>query len=161
LGAALTFTIVPRHVLGRMGRGTYTPPSDRITLGYIGTGKQSRDLVRSFAPKAEALAASDVDAQKLELFKKVAVGAYAKAGASSSNQGLTPYADFRQLLDRKDIDAVVVAMPDHWHAVATIMAANAGKHVYCEKPLAHTVEEGRAMVNAVAKNRIILQTGSM
>ena len=146
-----------------MGRAHYIAPSDRITLGYIGTGKQSRYLVEAFAPKAVALAASDVDGQKLELFKKVAAEAYAKVGGTAGQgaNGLTAYGDFRQLLDRKDIDAVVVATPDHWHAVASIMAANTGKHVYCEKPLAHTVEEGRAMVNAMAKNRVILQTGSM
>ncbi|MEO8174560.1 MAG: Gfo/Idh/MocA family oxidoreductase, partial [Sediminibacterium sp.] len=62
---------------------------------------------------------------------------------------------------RKDIDAIGITTPDHWHAVMAVMAANAGKHVYCEKPMAHTVEEGRAMVNAVKKNKITFQTGSM
>jgi len=87
--------------------------------------------------------------------------AYAEANEQSSWKGFTAYADFRELLGRKDIDAVVVATPDHWHAMATIMAANAKKHVYCEKPLAHSVEEGRMMADAVKRNNIVLQTGSM
>ncbi len=76
-------------------------------------------------------------------------------------KGLETYGDFRELLNRKDVDAIVIATPDHWHAVGTIMAANAKKHVYCEKPLAHSIQEGRAMVKAVKENNIVLQTGSM
>lgn len=157
LKASLAFTIVPRFVLGK----GYTAPSDQLTLGFIGTGKQSHSLLNSFAGKAQIVAGSDVDSRKLELFARLTSEAYAK------NKGLTSYtppdshADFRELLERKDLDAVVIATPDHWHAVGTVMAANAKKHVYCEKPLAHTVEEGRAMVNAVKRNKVILQTGSM
>ncbi|MBN9384335.1 MAG: Gfo/Idh/MocA family oxidoreductase [Chitinophagaceae bacterium] len=157
-GAAIAFTIVPRHVLG--GRH-YTAPSDKITLGFIGTGKQARGLVKQFAPKAQVLAAADVDKQKLELFKNNTEKAYAALKETTDYKGIDIYSDFSQILSRKDIDAVVIATPDHWHAVGTVMAANAGKHVYCEKPLAHSVEEGRAMVAAVRKNGVIFQTGSM
>lgn len=156
--ASLAFTIVPRFVLG--GKG-YTAPSDKLTLGFIGTGKQGKILVKGFASKAQVLAGADVDSQKLALFKTITEKLYADANGQPAYKGLSTYADFRELLQRKDIDAVVIATPDHWHAVGTIMAANAGKHVYCEKPLAHSVEEGRAMVNAVKKNNIVLQTGSM
>src|SRR6185503_16233106 len=69
--------------------------------------------------------------------------------------------DFRELLARKDIDAVVIATPDHWHALITIAAAKAGKDIYCEKPLSESIREARAMVNAVRKNKRIFQTGSM
>ena len=158
IGAAVAITIIPRHVMG--GKG-YIAPSDRITLGFIGTGKQARGLVKNFAPKAQVLAAADVDKQKLELFTADTQKAYASLKDQGDYKAIDTYADFRQILGRKDIDAVVIALPDHWHAVGTVMAANAGKHVYCEKPLAHTVEEGRAMVNAVKKNNIIFQTGSM
>ena len=158
--ASLAFTIVPRFVLGK----GYTAPSDKITIGFIGTGKQGRGLLNGFSKKGVVLAASDVDSQKLALFKanlaKINADA-AAGGTSSSHKDLDTYPDFRELLARKDIDAIVVATPDHWHAVHTIMAANAKKHVYCEKPLAHSVEEGRAMVSAVKRNNIILQTGSM
>lgn len=154
--AIVAFTIIPRFVLG--GKG-FVAPSDQVPLGFIGTGKQSRGLVQNFSTRARLIAAADVDSQKLELFKNTAAKALEKARLPASE--IAGYSDFREILNRKDIDAVVIATPDHWHAVMTIMAANAGKHVYCEKPLAHSVEEGRAMVNAVTKNRIIFQTGSM
>lgn len=156
--AAIAFTIVPRFVLG--GKG-YLAPSDRINLGFIGTGKQSKSLVNSFKHIAQTIAGADVDSQKLQQFQALTQKYYAEASQRYAYRGFTGYADFRLLLERKDIDAVVIATPDHWHAVNAVMAANAGKHIYCEKPMAHTVEEGRAMVNAVKKNKVVFQTGSM
>lgn len=155
-GALAAFTIVPRHVLGK----GYLAPSDQIALGFIGTGKQGRGLGGAFTSRARVLAAADADSRKLDLFKQNIEKRYAAANGQSY-KGLDTYRDFKEILARKDIDAVVIATPDHWHAVQTIAAANAGKHVYCEKPLAHTVAEGRAMVNAVERNKVILQTGSM
>ena len=156
--AAMAFTIVPRYVLGGNG---YLPPSDRINLGFIGTGKQAKSLVNSFKHIAQTVAGADVDNKKLAAFKQLTEKYYAEAAQKEKYAGFTGYADFRQILERKDIDAIVIATPDHWHAVQAVMAANAGKHVYCEKPMAHTVAEGRAMVNAMQKNKVILQTGSM
>jgi predicted dehydrogenase len=158
LKASIAFTIIPRFVMG--GKG-YTPPSDKLSVGFIGTGKQGRILLNGFSKKAMVLAGADVHADKLALFKSNTEKIYAEAANQSSYSGFTAFTDFRQMLEKKDIDAVVVATPDHWHAVNTIMAANAKKHVYCEKPLAHSVEEGRAMVNAVKRNNVVLQTGSM
>jgi predicted dehydrogenase len=152
------FTIIPRFVMG--GKG-FVPPSDQITLGFIGTGKQARGLADSFAPKSKIIAAAEVDTQKLGLFKTVVEKCYAKNQNKENYRAITGYADFREMLLRKDIDGIIVVTPDHWHAVASIMAANAGKHVYCEKPLAHSIEEGRAMVTAMTRNNVILQTGSM
>src|SRR4029079_1639526 len=71
------------------------------------------------------------------------------------------HGDFREVLDRKDIDAVVIATPDHWHAIPTILACQAGKDVYCEKPLSYRIAEGRAMVTAAAKARRITQMGHL
>lgn len=156
--AAVAFTIIPRFVMG--GRG-YLAPSDRINLGFIGTGKQSKSLINSFKSISQVVAASDVDSQKLAAFQNIAEKIYADPSQKEKYKGFSGYADFRELLERKDIDAVVIATPDHWHAVMTVMAANAGKHVYCEKPMAHSIEEGRAMVNAVHKNKVVLQVGSM
>ncbi|MEN9685971.1 MAG: hypothetical protein RLZZ28_1757 [Bacteroidota bacterium] len=156
--AAAAFTIIPRFVLG--GKG-YLPPSDKITLGFIGTGKQSRSLINSFKGIAQTVAGADVDKQKLANFQKIAEKIYADAAQKNEYKGFTGYADFREMLERKDIDAIVIATPDHWHAVNAVMAANAGKHVYCEKPMAHTVFEGRSMVEAVKKNKVVLQVGSM
>lgn len=158
LTASMGIMIIPRFVMG--GKG-YIAPSDKITLGFIGTGKQARGLVRGFAPKAQVLAGADVDSKKLVLFRQITEKLYADAKEQTQYKGFTSYADFQELLERKDIDAVVIATPDHWHAVQSVMAANAKKHVYCEKPLAHSIEEGRAMVKAMKRNDVILQTGSM
>ena len=86
--------------------------------------------------------------------------AYAEQKASGTYKGCDTYADFRELLARKDIDAVEVATPDHWHAIAVISACKAGKDIYGQKPLALTIAEGRAMSNAVKKYKRIFQTGS-
>ncbi|WP_315817257.1 Gfo/Idh/MocA family oxidoreductase [Paraflavitalea speifideaquila] len=158
LTASVGIMIIPRFVMG--GKG-YTAPSDKITLGFIGTGKQSRGLVKGFASRAQVLAGADVDGKKLALFQQITEKLYADAKDQTQYKGFIAYQDFQELLSRKDIDAVMIATPDHWHAVQSIMAANAGKHVYCEKPLAHSIEEGRAMVKAMKRNDVILQTGSM
>ena len=160
-GAALAFSIVPRFVIGGPG---FTAPSDMINLGFIGTGKQSRSLLNSFKDKANSIAGADVDALKLNYFLSLLYKYYTNArkdGKGPDYKGFTAYEDYKEILGRKDIDAVVISTPDHWHAVQAIEASNAGKHVYCEKPLAHSVEEGRAMVDAARKNKIVFQTGSM
>jgi predicted dehydrogenase len=157
----LGFSIVPAHVLGGVGR---TAPSDMINVGFIGTGKQARGLLGRFWDKANVIAGVDVDLNKLHYFHALLEKNYAAArkdGRGSTFKGFTAYDNYKEILQRKDIDAVVIATPDHWHAMQSIEAANAGKHVYCEKPLAHTVEEGRAMVKAARKNKIVFQTGSM
>ncbi|SEN85382.1 Predicted dehydrogenase [bacterium A37T11] len=156
LVSAAAVTVVPRHVLG--GKG-FLAPSDHINLGLIGTGKQMQGLMHNMAklPKSMLIAASDVDSQKLALTVKTATD----LNAQKSGHAVQGYVDYKELLARKDIDAVVVATPDHWHALVTIDAAKAGKDIYCEKPLALTIEEGRAMVNAVRKYKRVLQTGSM
>ncbi len=155
IGAAAV-TIVPRHVLG--GKG-HIAPNDRINVGFIGTGKQSRGLLTNIlsVPETITVAACDVDKKKLEHFISLAKAANKKKVGAE----VTAYAHYREILDRSDIDAVVVATPDHWHAQITIDAAKAGKDIYCEKPLALTIAEGRAMVDAVRKYRRVLQTGSM
>jgi predicted dehydrogenase len=107
------------------------------------------------------LAVSDVDSTRRDLAKTKVEAAYAKGAKDGAYKGCDAYNDFRELLARKDIDAVVIATPDHWHALIAIAAANAGKDIYCEKPMAHTVLEGRAMVNAVRANKRIFQVGSM
>jgi predicted dehydrogenase len=154
--AAAAITVVPRRVLGGIG---YTAPSDEITLGFIGTGKQGRYLVTEFARRARVIAGCDVYPAKLENFKVVTQGAYAEMVRPS--KGLKTYIDFRELLADKEIDAVVIATPDHWHAMMVIEAAKAGKDVYCEKPYSHSIEEGRFMVQAIEKYKRINQTGNM
>ena len=138
-------------------------PSKQITLGFIGIGKQGNGLMHACLPRKDVrvLAVSDVDGTRLELAKKAVEFAYAKNTDAGAYKGCDTYQDFRDLLARKDIDAVVIATPDHWHALVGIAAARAGKDIYCEKPMAHTVLEGRAMVQAVRANNRIFQVGSM
>lgn len=153
---AIAATILPRHVLG--GRG-YVAPNDRINLGYIGTGKQSLGLLNYINGPKETLvvAASDVDQKKLARFTEAAKKANLKKVATE----VTGYHHYQELLERKDVDAVVIASPDHWHAQMAVDAAKAEKDIYCEKPLALTIAEGRAMVDATRKYKRVFQTGSM
>ena len=98
--------------------------------------------------------------KKMEGFIEGFVKANAKQNQTKSSSDLAQYNDYQEMLQRKDLDAVIVATPDHWHAKASIDAMAAGMHVYCEKPLSHTILEGRAMVNATKKYNKVLQTGS-
>jgi len=154
------FIIVPRFVLG--GKG-YIAPSDQINLGFIGTGKQGSGLKGSFQAIKEVkiVAAADVYGAKLQRFAGELNQYYAGQAGQSQYAGCTTYADFRDLLARKDVDAVVIAVPDHWHSVISILAARAGKDIYCEKPLSLTIKEGRAMVAESRKHKRVFQTGSM
>jgi predicted dehydrogenase len=138
-------------------------PGDRITLGFIGMGKQNRGLLNGFIRNKETqvVAVCDVDTTRREQAKKSVEEYYAKQTDKGSFKGCDAYTDFRELLARKDIDGVVIATPDHWHAIQVVAAANAKKDIYCEKPLSLTVAEARAMVEAVRRNKCILQTGSM
>ncbi len=153
---AAAVTVIPRHVMG--GKG-FIAPNDRINLGYIGTGKQSYSLLESLGQCKETivLAASDVYGLKLERFIEEAE----KNNSKKVQANVDGYNYYRELLKRKDIDAVVIASPDHWHAQMVVDATKAGKDIYCEKPLALTIAEGRAMVNAVRKYERVLQTGNM
>ncbi len=138
------------------------PPSDRITVGTIGVGKKGRGLTEEMARRSDAqvVAVSDVVEERAAFAKSRVEKIIAERDGSGSFQGCDIYADFRALLDRDDIDAVIIGTPDHWHALPCIMAANARKHVYCEKPLTHQIAEGQAIVEAVKRNGITFQTGS-
>lgn len=159
MAALSVVSIVPRFVLGGPG---YRAPSDLINLGFIGTGRQGTGLLNTFLKTGEAqcLAASEVYAAKLANFLEQNKKFYEESG-QGQKAGCTGYGDYREMLERKDIDAVVVATPDHWHAIHAIRAMKAGKDVYCEKPLALTIAEGRAMVKAARKYERVVQTGSM
>lgn len=160
-----SFLIVPRHVLGgkKADGSRYLAPSDIISLGFIGTGKQGRGLTSSFLNTNEVriAALSEVYQAKAQLTLDRIKMHYEKNTQLGTFSEIPVYQDFRELLNRKDIDAVVIATPDHWHAAMAVRAAEAGKDIYCEKPLSLTVREGRAMVNAAQKHKKVFQTGSM
>jgi len=166
--AAAAFpTIIPASALGR---GERPAPSERITLGCIGgggidpngNGNQGSRLMKSFMGRSDTqvVAVCDVDTRHRERLQGFAREHYAPATRSGSFKGCDGYGDFREIIKRSDIDAVIIALPDHWHATPVIMAANAGKDIYAEKPLSLTVAEGRAMVDAVERNKVVFQTGS-
>lgn len=137
-------------------------PSDRITLGFIGIGMMGRGHLNGFLGQGdvEVVAVCDIEPTRLENAKQQIEKRYADRSKSGEFKGVTAYKDFRELLQRDDIDAVVIATPDHWHVIPAMMAAKAKKDVYCEKPLTHSIKEGRLLVDAVKKHGIIFQTGS-
>ena len=144
-------------------RAAEVKPNDRITLGLIGMGTQNRGLLSGFLtyPQTQVLAVCDVDTTRRENAKKMVEDYYATKAPNGSYKGCATYHDFRELIGRKDVDAVVIATPDHWHAFISIAAAKAKKDIYCEKPLCQSIHESQSMVQAVRKNNVVFQTGSM
>ncbi|WP_244874488.1 Gfo/Idh/MocA family protein [Cyclobacterium marinum] len=161
-------SIIPGSALGKNG---FVAPSDRINLGFIGAGNQAGNDVKDFLKdnRVQVTAICDVNKKSPGYWNgKVAgrdfimqvVDDYYSERNGKSYQSATGYTDFRELLANKDIDAVEVVTPDHWHAIPVMMAAAAGKHIYCQKPLSLTVDEGRAMSDVVKKYGVTFQTGS-
>jgi len=145
--AGFAFSILPGHVLGLSGQ---TPPSGRLNIGCIGIGGQGSGVTRDLAalPNVNIAALCDVDA------------AYA-AHTVKQYPGRPLYTDYRVMLEKeKGLDAVMVATPDHWHAPIALAAMRLGKHVYVEKPLAHTIEEARLMGKAAAETKVVTQMGN-
>jgi predicted dehydrogenase len=137
-------------------------PNSRLTLGFIGVGKQGRFLMDCFLPHSgvQIVAVCDVDTTRRESSRKKTEEYYSIKG-DKAFKGCEAYKDYRELLARKDIDAVVIGAPDHWHALIAVAACAAGKDVYCEKPLSLTIREARQMVNAARQHNRVFQTGSM
>jgi predicted dehydrogenase len=162
-------TIIPAAALGRDGA---IAPSERITMAVIGLGGQGTRDMNDFLrfPDTQIVALCDVDAgstryeqgwyRGLAPAREMVKEYYAQRKSTRSYSAPEGYADFREVLARDDIDAVSIGTPDHWHALIAIAAANTGKDIYCQKPLARTIPEGRAMVNAVHKNKCVFQCGS-
>jgi predicted dehydrogenase len=145
-------TIIPASALGRDGN---TAPSERITMGVVGWGMMGPGNTDAFLAQkdCQVIAACDLDKNHLQQ-------ALDKINGTYKNQDCKPYHDYREMMARKDIDAVMLAVPDHWHALVAIEAAKNKKDIYSEKPLARTIAEQQAMVKAVQKNKCIWQTGS-
>ncbi|MFP4499817.1 MAG: Gfo/Idh/MocA family protein [Candidatus Hydrogenedentota bacterium] len=157
-GVAVLPNIVPAAVLGRGGRPA---PSERVVMGCIGVGGQGSHNMRGFLgiPEVQMVAVCDVDRDHRETAQNAVNEHYARV-TDGKHKGCDGYNDFRELLARDDIDGVMIATPDHWHGLVSLAAAKAGKDMYCEKPLAHSIAEGKAVVDAVTKYRRVLQTGS-
>ncbi len=149
--------IIPGRALGKNGA---TAPSERITVGFIGCGKMANDYHLPELLKfgdVQALAVCEVDRSRREHVRRRVEKAY---------EGKTPthacdaYTDFRELVGRRDIDAVCIATPEHWHVIPAIEAMKAGKDVYCEKPLTLTLAEGKRVIDVARKYDRVFQTGS-
>jgi predicted dehydrogenase len=160
--------IVPAPVLGR---GGLKPPSERVAMGFIGVGGQGSGHLLGGAwtyisggyvarEDVQVLAVCDVWRERREnAARKVNTYYTAKFGAGNFTP-CTPYNDFREVLDRADIDAVLIASPIHWHGVMTVFAAQAGKDMYCEKPTAVSMHESQAMLKAVQRYGRVFQGGT-
>jgi len=145
-------TVVPASVLGRNGA---VAPSDRIVMGLIGAGGMGNHDMKQFLGKkaAHVVAVCDVDENHLSSTKN-------KIDKKYGNKDARTYHDYRDMLENEKMDAVILALPDHWHSLIAVAAANKGLDIYGEKPLARSIKEGRAIVNAAEHNKIIWQTGS-
>ena len=139
-----------------------TAPSRRYTVGCIGMGKQMGGHLRNLLQRddIQVLAVCDVDTTRREDAQRRVDAAYAKKAGTGTATTCAAYNDFREVLARKDIDIVVIATPDHWHAYIAIAAVKAGKDVYCEKPLTHNVREAVELVKAVRATGRVFQVGS-
>ncbi|MFA6561442.1 MAG: Gfo/Idh/MocA family oxidoreductase [Verrucomicrobiia bacterium] len=138
------------------------PPNERITLACIGTGLQGGRNTRVFLadPRVQVVASCDVDLPRAKATAAVIEDQYGRQSFSGRFKGCIVTQDFRELIARDDIDAVMIGTPDHTHAVIAVAAARSGKDVYCEKPLAYSVTEGRAIVETVKRYGRVLQTGT-
>lgn len=154
LGLA-SLTILPSWAIN----GVRIAPSDRVVLGFVGLGQQGLSDFTSFSscPGVQVAACCDVDSMKRERFKR-------RIEAWQQSIGVAPRCDqyefYEDLLERKDIDAIEVATPDHWHALIAIHACESGKDVFCQKPLAYTITEGLAVARSVREHNRVFQTGS-
>lgn len=169
IGAAAFPHIIPSSALGKDGA---VAPSNRITVGIIGTGNQGTNDLRAFLQddRVQVVAVCDCNRESAGYWSGGVAGRdparalvekhYAEKADSGAYRGCEVHADFRELLARRDIDAVEVATPDHWHAYISVEAAKAGKDIYCQKPLGLTIGDGQAMCRAVQKYGRVFQTGS-
>jgi predicted dehydrogenase len=157
IGSVAFPTIVPSSVFGRQDKSA---PSERITVGFIGCGLMANDYhlktLLGFGD-VQAVAVCEVDKNRRDAAKTRVEKAYE---GKTPYKGCTPYNDFREMIARKDIDAVCIATPEHWHAIQAIEAMKAGKDVYCEKPLTLTLAEAKRCIDVARKYDKVFQTGS-
>lgn len=154
--AAAAPMIVPASVFARQAA-----PSNRMVVGFIGCGTMNYGHLKRALGFADVqiVAVCDVDKDRREFFRKTVDAGYAKQ-KKTDYQACTEHVDYHEIIGRKDIDAVIVATPDHWHAAISVDAMKAGKDVYCEKPLTLTIGEAKLMIDATRKYNRVLQTGS-
>ncbi len=158
--AAATTMVTPMVIpAAALGRGLIPAPSERIAMAMIGTGRQAyivnmeRQLLQM--PDVQIVALCDVDRWRLEQAEKLVEQKYAQRRSAGQFQEVDLCGDYREILDRDDVDAVMISTPDHWHAPMAIAAANKGKHVALEKPITRTVAQGQAIIDAMRQSPCI------
>ncbi len=167
-GAIAVPTIISACARGKNG---HVAPSDRVNLMFIGSGNQAMNDINCFLTdkRVQITGICDVNKQSTGYWNgKIGgreiginlVNGYYSQLLGKKYTGCKSFEDFREVIARNDVDAVEVVVPDHWHSIPVLMAAKAGKDIYCQKPLALTIPEGRAMANAVKKYGTVFQTGS-
>lgn len=158
--AASAAVAVP-FILPRRSWSADAAPNSRLRMGFIGMGRQNTGLLGNFIkdPTVEVVAVCDVDTTRRNAAKEFVEGYYKKEQQADAKCDACN--DFREITTRKDIDAVCIATPDHWHAIIALSAVRNGKDVYCEKPLTHNIHEAVTLVSETRKHNRILQTGSM
>jgi len=162
LRAAAAATAAPTIVsAASLGKDYQSAPSERITLGMIGSGDRAGQLATHLLgmPDAQIVAACDPSQQKRQGLKNRVEQAYAARRNAGTFEGCSDYNDFRDLLARPDVEAVVITTPENWHALTAIAAAEAGKDIYCEKAMTRTMAEGQALVKAVRRHQRVFQVG--
>ncbi|MCJ7673738.1 MAG: Gfo/Idh/MocA family oxidoreductase, partial [Sedimentisphaerales bacterium] len=155
--------IVPSSALGKAGQSGRIAPSNRIVMGFIGVGGQGTQGLAGgiWAPEGgfigraevQAVAVCDADARNKNRARDIVNQKY-------GNNDCATYGDFRELLARQDIDAVLIATGERWHPLISIAAAKAGKDIYCEKPLSVTIKEAKAVRDAVTRYGVVFQMGT-
>jgi predicted dehydrogenase len=152
-GAIVLPQIIPSTALGMGGK---LPPSDRIVFGLIGTGSQGTSDMRDFLRlnnQVQFVALCDVDSGRLTATKGI-------VDTANKNKDCRIYGDYREILEKETLDAVLIALPDHWHGIIYTAAVNKKLNVYGEKPICRTIEDGQTIVKAVKDNKVTWQTGS-
>lgn len=136
--------------------------NDRLQIGFIGVGTMGRGHLGSFLglKDVQVVAVCDVEEERAQSAFKQVANKYAPGQPEGEFKGCKIHKDFRNLIADPSIDAVVISTPDHWHAIPAIQAARQKKHIYCEKPLTHSIHEGRVLTTEVAKSGVVFQTGS-
>jgi len=167
-GMLIVPTVIPAHARGGNGM---VPPSDKVRLALLGCGNQGNNDIRGFMSddRVQVVGLCDVNKEGpgywnggvagLNIAAKRVNDFYTEKNGTTF-KGLRLEEDFREILNMRDLDAVEVCLPDHWHSIPVIMAAKAGKAIYCQKPMSLTIPEGRAMCDAVKKYKVVFQTGS-
>lgn len=157
-GSAFTYKsfILPDTVFGK------SAPSEKITLGCIGLGRMGIGDLKSFLQLDDihVVAVCDTDSKRAENAKAIVQHTYSDNSSSNNENVCANYSNFQQVIDRDDIDAIMICTPDHWHAIPALAAAKAGKDIFLQKPLTYTIEEGRVLSDAIKRYGNVFQVGS-